>query len=52
LKISSEVIDAFSVFIYVIFMETSIWIMRIKMKVSLSVIEKIDKKYDVKLNNK
>ena len=52
LKISSEVIDAFSVFLYVIFMETSIWIMRIKMKVSLSVIEKIDKKYDVKLNNK
>jgi len=52
LKISSEVIDAFSVFAYIIFMETSIWIMRIKMKVSLSVIEKIDKKYHVKLNNK
>ena len=52
LKISSEVIDAFSVFLYVIFMETSIWIMRIKRKVSLSVIEKIDKKYHVKLIKK
>lgn len=52
LKISSEVIDAFSVFLYVIFMETSIWIMRVKMKVSLSVIEKIDKKYHVKLTKK
>lgn len=50
LKISSEVIDAFSIFLYVIFMETVIWIMRIKMKVSLSVIEKIDKRYHVKLN--
>ena len=49
LKISSEAINAFSVSVYIIFMETTMWIMRIKVKVSLLFIEKMDNKYHIKL---
>jgi len=49
LKISSEIINAFSVSVYIIFMETLMWIMRIKVKVSLQFIEKMDNKYQIKL---
>lgn len=49
LKISSEIINAFSVSVYIIFMETSMWIKRIKVKVSFQFIEKMDNKYHVKL---
>jgi len=52
LKISSEIINAFSVSVYIIFMETMMWIMRIKVKVSFQFIEKMDNKYHIKLKKR
>ena len=49
LRISSEIINAFSVSVYIIFMETMMWIMRIKVKVSFQFIEKMDNKYHIKV---
>mgnify|MGYP001149558841 CR=1 FL=1 len=49
LRISSEIINAFSVSVYIIFMETMMWIMRIKVKVSFQFIEKMDNKYRIKV---